>query len=183
MAVVLGLRASSRDRLVGQLAAEVDQLATERELRVAAARLAERTALAAEMHDALAHGLSVTALQTGVLCSRSEELPEPVAHRIEIQRSWRPASNVGGDYCSCCRVEPGTWRAYHRQGHPGCQGRQGSGVRLGRWTSKPTSATSSALASRVSPEDRGLPGFGGRRRVPGLRREELALLAGISAAH
>ncbi|MDX3852688.1 helix-turn-helix transcriptional regulator [Streptomyces sp. AK02-01A] len=32
----------------------------------------------------------------------------------------------------------------------------------------------------VRPEDVGLPG-GGRRRVPGLRREELALLAGISA--
>ncbi|WP_329224812.1 helix-turn-helix transcriptional regulator [Streptomyces sp. NBC_00111] len=31
----------------------------------------------------------------------------------------------------------------------------------------------------VTPEDVGLPG-GGRRRVPGLRREELALLAGIS---
>lgn len=33
--------------------------------------------------------------------------------------------------------------------------------------------------ARVSPEDVGLPG-GGRRRVPGLRREELALLAGVS---
>lgn len=55
MSVVLGLWASSRDRLAGQLAAEVHQLATERELRVAAARLAERTALAAEMHDVLAH--------------------------------------------------------------------------------------------------------------------------------
>jgi transcriptional regulator with XRE-family HTH domain len=33
--------------------------------------------------------------------------------------------------------------------------------------------------ARVSPEDVGLPG-GGRRRVPGLRREELAMLAGVS---
>ncbi|GGP61599.1 helix-turn-helix transcriptional regulator [Saccharothrix coeruleofusca] len=33
--------------------------------------------------------------------------------------------------------------------------------------------------ARISPEDVGLPG-GGRRRVPGLRREELALLAGVS---
>jgi transcriptional regulator with XRE-family HTH domain len=32
---------------------------------------------------------------------------------------------------------------------------------------------------RVSPEAAGLP-FGGQRRVPGLRREELALLAGMS---
>ncbi|WP_152363640.1 helix-turn-helix transcriptional regulator [Microlunatus speluncae] len=33
--------------------------------------------------------------------------------------------------------------------------------------------------ARVRPDDVGLPG-GGRRRVPGLRREELALLAGVS---
>jgi transcriptional regulator with XRE-family HTH domain len=32
----------------------------------------------------------------------------------------------------------------------------------------------------VRPEDAGLPGFGTRRRVPGLRREEVALLAGVS---
>lgn len=39
------------------------------------------------------------------------------------------------------------------------------------------------LASRrakVSPEQAGLPAYGGRRRVPGLRREEVALLAGVS---
>ena len=34
--------------------------------------------------------------------------------------------------------------------------------------------------ARISPAQAGLPNYGGRRRVPGLRREELALLAGIS---
>ncbi|MGW7098828.1 helix-turn-helix transcriptional regulator [Streptomyces sp. NPDC054838] len=34
--------------------------------------------------------------------------------------------------------------------------------------------------ARLSPEDAGVPDFGGQRRVPGLRREELALLAGVS---
>ncbi|WP_030193517.1 helix-turn-helix transcriptional regulator [Streptomyces sp. NRRL S-87] len=34
--------------------------------------------------------------------------------------------------------------------------------------------------ARLSPEEAGLPRFGGRRRVPGLRREELARLAGVS---
>lgn len=37
--------------------------------------------------------------------------------------------------------------------------------------------------ARLSPEDVGLPTFGGRRRVPGLRREELAQLAGVSVAY
>jgi transcriptional regulator with XRE-family HTH domain len=36
-----------------------------------------------------------------------------------------------------------------------------------------------ARRERIAPEDVGLPRFG-RRRVPGLRREELALLAGVS---
>jgi transcriptional regulator with XRE-family HTH domain len=34
--------------------------------------------------------------------------------------------------------------------------------------------------AKLTPERAGLPRFGGRRRVPGLRREEVALLAGIS---
>jgi transcriptional regulator with XRE-family HTH domain len=37
--------------------------------------------------------------------------------------------------------------------------------------------------SQLRPEDVGLPAYGGRRRVPGLRREELALLAGVSASY
>ncbi len=37
--------------------------------------------------------------------------------------------------------------------------------------------------SQVRPEDVGLATYGDRRRVPGLRREELALLAGVSASY
>lgn len=37
--------------------------------------------------------------------------------------------------------------------------------------------------ARLSPEDVGLPRFGRHRRVPGLRREELAQLAGVSVAY
>ncbi|MER7273835.1 helix-turn-helix transcriptional regulator [Dactylosporangium sp. NPDC000244] len=37
--------------------------------------------------------------------------------------------------------------------------------------------------ARITPQQAGLPDYGGRRRVPGLRREELALLAGISVEH
>ena len=38
----------------------------------------------------------------------------------------------------------------------------------------------STRRARLSPERAGLPTFGGDRRVPGLRREEVALLAGVS---
>ncbi|MEU9895188.1 helix-turn-helix transcriptional regulator [Streptomyces phaeochromogenes] len=37
--------------------------------------------------------------------------------------------------------------------------------------------------SQVRPDDVGLPTYGERRRVPGLRREELALLAGVSSSY
>jgi transcriptional regulator with XRE-family HTH domain len=37
--------------------------------------------------------------------------------------------------------------------------------------------------ARLKPEDVGLPAHGRRRRVPGLRREELAQLAGVSVAY
>ena len=33
---------------------------------------------------------------------------------------------------------------------------------------------------RLTPEQVGLPSYGGRRRVKGLRREEVAMLAGMS---
>ena len=37
--------------------------------------------------------------------------------------------------------------------------------------------------ARITPQQAGLPDYRGRRRVPGLRREELALLAGISVEY
>ncbi|WP_433176252.1 helix-turn-helix transcriptional regulator [Actinoallomurus sp. CA-150999] len=37
--------------------------------------------------------------------------------------------------------------------------------------------------ARLRPEDAGLADYGGRRRVPGLRREELARLAGVSVGY
>lgn len=38
----------------------------------------------------------------------------------------------------------------------------------------------SSRRARLTPDAAGLPAFGGHRRVPGLRREEVALLAGVS---
>ncbi|PPL20245.1 helix-turn-helix transcriptional regulator [Microterricola pindariensis] len=38
----------------------------------------------------------------------------------------------------------------------------------------------SSRRARISPERAGLPAYGGNRRVPGLRREEVAMLSGVS---
>ncbi|RPK44522.1 hypothetical protein EES39_17275 [Streptomyces sp. ADI92-24] len=40
-----------------------------------------------------------------------------------------------------------------------------------------------ARRAQLQPQDVGLPTYGDRRRVPGLRREELALLAGVSSSY
>lgn len=37
--------------------------------------------------------------------------------------------------------------------------------------------------AKITPQQAGLPAYGGRRRVPGLRREEVALLAGVSVEY
>ncbi|GAA1721218.1 hypothetical protein GCM10009734_26610 [Nonomuraea bangladeshensis] len=38
----------------------------------------------------------------------------------------------------------------------------------------------SSRRARITPERAGLPSYGGNRRVKGLRREEVAMLAGVS---
>ncbi|MFJ9620925.1 sensor histidine kinase [Streptomyces sp. NPDC101181] len=87
LAVTAGLWMGNRRRLVEALNAQVEHLRTERELREQAARLAERSAIAAEMHDVLAHRLSLIALHTGVLATRKDTLPEPVIGRLSMLRA------------------------------------------------------------------------------------------------
>lgn len=60
--------------------------------------------------------------------------------------------------------------------HEGCSGRTVEGMDL-------KAETAEFLASRrarITPDKAGLPAYGGNRRVPGLRREEVAMLAGVS---
>lgn len=85
--LVLGMWAGSRRRLVATLAEQVDHLRVERELRAERARLEERARIAAEMHDVLAHRLSVLALHAGALQRRAADLPAPLADRIDLLRT------------------------------------------------------------------------------------------------
>ncbi|MFB7421009.1 sensor histidine kinase [Streptomyces sp. NPDC056210] len=87
LAVVAGLWMGNRRRLVDALNAQVEYLRTERELREQAARMAERSAIAAEMHDVLAHRLSLIALHTGVLATKKDTLPAPVIERLSLLRT------------------------------------------------------------------------------------------------
>ncbi|MGH3803552.1 MAG: sensor histidine kinase, partial [Pseudonocardiaceae bacterium] len=87
LAVVGGLWMGNRRRLVQALNTQVEHLRIERELREEAARIAERSAIAAEMHDVLAHRLSLIALHTGVLATRRDSLPTPVVERLALLRT------------------------------------------------------------------------------------------------
>ncbi|MGW4697384.1 sensor histidine kinase [Kitasatospora cineracea] len=87
LALVGGLWQGNRRRLVASLHTEVEHLRVERELREAAARAAERSRIAAEMHDVLAHRLSLIALHAGVLAARASSVPEPVADRLVLLRT------------------------------------------------------------------------------------------------
>ncbi|MFK0296351.1 sensor histidine kinase [Streptomyces sp. NPDC090442] len=87
LALVMGLWAGSRRRLVVSLADQVHHLRVERELRAGQARLEERARIASEMHDVLAHRLTVIALHTGALQRKSAGLPGPVADRVDLLRT------------------------------------------------------------------------------------------------
>ncbi|WP_234439856.1 sensor histidine kinase [Streptomyces bicolor] len=84
--IVLGLWTGSRRRLVVSLGEQVRHLRIERELRAEQARLGERARIAAEMHDVLAHRLTVLALHAGALQRRTGDLPEPVVERVGLLR-------------------------------------------------------------------------------------------------
>ncbi|MFJ7625164.1 sensor histidine kinase [Streptomyces sp. NPDC097595] len=87
LAVVGGMWLGGRRRLERALHAQVDHLRVERELRESAVRSAERSRIAAEMHDVLAHRLSLIALHTGVLGTRDDGLPAPVRDRLALLRT------------------------------------------------------------------------------------------------
>ncbi|MEU1124913.1 histidine kinase [Streptomyces sp. NPDC005899] len=87
LAVIGGLWMGNRRRLVEALNSQVGHLRIERELREQAARAAERSRIAAEMHDVLAHRLSLIALHSGVLATRADALPDAVSDRLTLLRT------------------------------------------------------------------------------------------------
>lgn len=86
LALALGMWAGSRRRLLGALRHQVEQLRVERELRAEQARSAERARIAREMHDVLAHRLSLLMLHAGVLQLREEGMSPAGLERLALLR-------------------------------------------------------------------------------------------------
>ncbi|MDX2540438.1 sensor histidine kinase [Streptomyces sp. WI04-05B] len=86
LALALGMWAGSRRRLLGALRDQVEQLRVERELRAEQERSAERARIAREMHDVLAHRLSLLTLHAGVLQLREEGMSPAGLERLALLR-------------------------------------------------------------------------------------------------
>jgi signal transduction histidine kinase len=69
--VAVGMYIGARRDLVASLRDRAERAEREEELRIAATRAAERTRIAREMHDVLAHRMSLVALHAGALTYRT----------------------------------------------------------------------------------------------------------------
>ncbi|MFE6056270.1 sensor histidine kinase [Kitasatospora sp. NPDC056446] len=88
----VGMWLHGRRVLIHALHEQVDALRRERELRADQARSAERARIAREMHDVLAHRLSLLVLHAGVLRDQARAGtvaadPDRLGHRLELLRT------------------------------------------------------------------------------------------------
>jgi signal transduction histidine kinase len=87
VAIGWGLFARTRRELVASLHERARRLESEQLLRVEQARRAERRRIAREMHDVLAHRLSLLSLHAGALEFRSDASPDEVAEAVGVIRA------------------------------------------------------------------------------------------------
>ncbi len=85
--VALGMYAGARRGLVASLRERVHQAEAAQQLMVGQARRSERAAIAVEMHDVLAHRVSLMALQAGALEVRPDLPADEVAKTAGLIRS------------------------------------------------------------------------------------------------
>jgi signal transduction histidine kinase len=76
LVILIGVNLATRDALVESLRQQARRAETERLLREEQARAAERTRIAREMHDILAHKVSLIALYAGALELRATDDPK-----------------------------------------------------------------------------------------------------------
>ncbi|HTU15680.1 MAG TPA: histidine kinase [Solirubrobacterales bacterium] len=85
--VAWGMWVRARRQLFESLRERAVQAEADRDLRLAQAREQERTRIAREMHDVLAHRISLVALNAGALEFRPDASPEEVRQAAAIVRS------------------------------------------------------------------------------------------------
>lgn len=87
LCVAVGFYIGERRAYVASLRERALTAEREQAMRVVQARVAERTRIAREMHDVLAHRISLVAMHSGALSYRTDLPPEQVAEAAEVIRS------------------------------------------------------------------------------------------------
>jgi signal transduction histidine kinase len=87
MVVIWGMFVRSRRQLVVSFRDRAERAETEQQLRVEQARGQERARMAREMHDVLAHRISLLSLHAGALEFRPDASPEEVARAAGVIRA------------------------------------------------------------------------------------------------
>ncbi|MCC3268419.1 histidine kinase [Arthrobacter gengyunqii] len=84
--VLIGMNRGAKKALIVSLRQEADSARREQDARADQARLAERTRIAREMHDTLAHRLSLISMHAGALEYRTDLDPETIRSTAGILR-------------------------------------------------------------------------------------------------
>jgi signal transduction histidine kinase len=87
VALIWGMFVRARRQLVFSLRDRAERAETEQQLRVEQARAHERARIAREMHDVLAHRISLLSLHAGALEFRPDAPPDEVARAAGVIRS------------------------------------------------------------------------------------------------
>ena len=74
--VAIGMYTGARRELIASMRAQVEQAEREQQLRVAQGQAAERQRIAREMHDVLAHRISLVSMYSGALAYRDDLSPQ-----------------------------------------------------------------------------------------------------------
>ena len=108
VAVGWGLYIGSRRELLATLRERADTAEAEQAIRVSQARVAERTRIAREMHDVLAHRISLVTMHAGALSYRDDLSPDQVRATAEvIQQNSHQALVDLREVLGILRDEPG----------------------------------------------------------------------------
>ena len=74
--VAIGMYTGTRRELIASMRAQVEQAEREQQLRIAQGQAAERQRIAREMHDVLAHRISLVTMYSGALAYRDDLSPQ-----------------------------------------------------------------------------------------------------------
>ena len=83
--LAFGVAVRSRRQVMVSLRRDVERQRREHELRLADARRAERERLAREMHDVLAHRISLVSMHAGALAYRTEQSGKGVGNALRVE--------------------------------------------------------------------------------------------------